>query len=414
MTHHRPTLQSYALKQCCAHTGSIAVAFSMLVGLNGSTAARGDEFSRLEGPPFFNLVDRNDTRAHTSLTVRELDGLPVALRDERAAFVIVRTDQGNLAKMLISQAFRKLRPSAKETPLVPVLIIERFETIDAGDRRSAKAGGKELTLFDGFRFDLDAGQVVPEGLGGDVVFLTNAPEGPRLKVLDQARLYTLEKPPAMPASSPGRPSAGRAILPGDFSGRYRLMANGQWSGSLVLEVDAGGAVTGHFRSDRNGTVSSVTGKVAADLPQKIEFAIQFPRARQSYEGFLWVEGKNAIAGSVAMLERPYGFIAVRDGTSLGSEIELGLPAPLPANANRRVVTIENGSDRFTLDGAPRTEAELADALTKGAKDKPATVVVIRAHPGVAFERLWRALSAIRAAGVTSFRLAPAGETGDQD
>ena len=47
---------------------------------------------------------------------------------------------------------------------MPVLILERYETIDAGDHRSIKVRGKELMLFDGFQFDLDTGQVVPPGL----------------------------------------------------------------------------------------------------------------------------------------------------------------------------------------------------------------------------------------------------------
>ena len=94
--------------------------------------------------------------------------------------MIAKTDQGNLAKMLVSPGLRKLKPSEKDGRLVPVLILERFETIDAGDRRSFKARGKEVMLFDGFQYDLDAGQVVPEGLGGDIVFLANAPDGPRL------------------------------------------------------------------------------------------------------------------------------------------------------------------------------------------------------------------------------------------
>ena len=103
------------------------------------------------------------------------------------------------------------------------------------------------------------------------------------------------------------------------------MANGQWSGTLVLAVDPAGAVTGHFRSDRNGSAYPVTGKVAAEVPQKIDFSIQFPRARQTYEGFLWTEGKNAIAGTLSMLDHPYSFIAVREGTSLGSETDLSVP-----------------------------------------------------------------------------------------
>ncbi len=182
--------------------------------------------------------------------------------------------------MLVSPGFRKLKPTDKDGPLVPVLVMERFETIDAGDRRSFKSRGKDLTLFNGFQFDLDAGQVVPTGLGGDIVFLTDAPGGPRLAALGGSRLYTLEKPPPSPAPMPGKPSAGRAIVPADFGGRYNLMANGQWSGTLVLAVGRAGTVSGHFRSDRNGSSYPVTGKVAADIPQKIDFTVQFPgRAR---------------------------------------------------------------------------------------------------------------------------------------
>ena len=307
--------------------------------------ARGDEFSRLEGPPLFELIGRADAHAHASLTVRELEGLPVVLRDERTAFVIVRTDQGNLTKLLVSSGLRRLKPSEKDGPLVPVLILERFETIAAADRRSFKARGKELTLFDGFQFDLDAGQVVPEGLGGDVVFLSNAPAGPRLAALNECRVYTLDKPLPPLVANPGQPSVGRNVVAGDFSGRYNLMANGQWSGTLSLVIDAAGAVTGNFRSDRNGSAYPVTGKVSAEVPQKIDFSIQFPRARQTYEGFLWIEGKNAIAGTVSMLDHPYGFIAVREGTSLGSEIDVGVAQPLPDKVSRRVVIGLAGSDR---------------------------------------------------------------------
>ena len=163
-----------------------------------------------------------------------------------------------------------------------------------------------------------------------------------------------------------------------------------------------------------GTASRVMGKVAADLPQKIEFTIQFPRARQSYEGFLWTEGKNAIAGSVSMLERPYGFIAVREGTALNSEIDLGLSAPVPDRVNRRVVLIEAGSDRYTLDGVAKTAAELTEALSQDAQNKKTTDALVRAGDTVPFERVLRAVAAIRAAGVTSVRLAPAREKGDQD
>ena len=94
--------------------------------------------------------------------------------------MIAQTDQGNLAKMLVSLGMRKLKPSEKQGPLVPVLILERYETIDAGDHSSITARGKELMLFDGFQLDLDTGQVVPAGDGRRHPLLDEGPEGPKL------------------------------------------------------------------------------------------------------------------------------------------------------------------------------------------------------------------------------------------
>ena len=144
------------------------------------------------------------------MTVRDLEALPAVLRDERAALVIAKTDQGNLAKLLVSAGLRKLKPSEKEGPLVPVLILERFETIDAGDRRSFKARGKEVMLFDGFQFDLDTGQVVPEGLGGDILFSTGAARGPAAGRSGRiASLHARETDPrCLPRSRAGRRVGG--------------------------------------------------------------------------------------------------------------------------------------------------------------------------------------------------------------
>jgi hypothetical protein len=298
-------------------TTGLAVAFL----LTWAMPARSDEFGRLEGPDFFNLISLPGVRTHASLSFPELDALPTILRDERSALVIVKTDQGNLAKILVSAGLRKLKPSQKDGPFVPVLLIERFATIDAGDRRSFTARGKDVTLFDGFQFDLDAGQVVPGGMGGDIVFSTRAPDDQRLAALGESRLYTLEKPLPSPEKVPGKATAGAGVQPGDFAGRYYLIANGQWSGTLELVVNDTGVVSGHFRSDKNGSSYPVTGKVAGEFAQKIDFSVQFPRARQDYQGLLWTEGKNAIAGSLSMLDRPYGFIAIREGTSLGGKTD---------------------------------------------------------------------------------------------
>ena len=131
-------------------------------------AGRGDEFGRLVGPPLFDLVQRADAHGQTKLSIRAIEALPEVLRGERSAFVIVITDQGNMAKLLLSSGMRKRQGEGGKSDLVPVITMDRFETIDAGDRMSFKARGRDVILFVGFAFDLDSGQVVPEGFGGDI------------------------------------------------------------------------------------------------------------------------------------------------------------------------------------------------------------------------------------------------------
>ena len=257
----------------------LAMLLLLVLASNGKTAWS-DDFSRLEGASLFDIPSRAETRTAAALSYRDLEALPPGLSDERAAFVIVKTDQGNLAKVLVTPAFKKLTPAAGGVSSVPVLILERFETIDSLDRRSFKARGKGITLFEGFQFDLDSGQVVPDRLGGDIVCRAQGSAEPGLQAVGSCRLYTLEKP--LPRNSPvaGQPSSGRAILVGDFSGRFDLVADGQWSGRLDLAVDADGTVSGSFRSEKNGTAYPVAGKVGDGAPQRIRFEIRFPRARQ--------------------------------------------------------------------------------------------------------------------------------------
>ncbi len=289
----------------------------------------------------------------------------------RSALVIVKTDEGNLAKLLVSPGLRKGKPGAKPSPLVPVLVVERFETLEATGYWSFKARGKEVVLFGEFPFDLDSGQVVPEGMGGDIVFTSAGGKGPRLVGLGESRISTFDRPVLPPAVAPGRPSSGRVVEAGDFTGSYHLIANGQWSGALEIQVKEGGEVTGRFRSDLNGSVYPVNGKIAAGKPQRVGFTIQFPRAEQVYDGLLWTEGKNVFAGTFTMLERPYSFVAVRDGAPLEApELALEPAQNLPPSPRRVVVVLENGSDRFVVDGLSRSSAELAESLAQAIKGGP--------------------------------------------
>jgi hypothetical protein len=377
-----------------------------------SMSGRGDEFGRLVGRPLFDLPSRGDARRQEKLSVRALEALPEVLRGERSALVIATTDDGNLGKMLVSAGLRKKNRSEGEHALVPVLIVDRFETIDAGDKVSWKARGKEVILFDGFEFDLDSGQVVPPGFGGDILFSSRGTDGPQISALGSNQLYTLGKPLPVAPSQPGRPSSGRAVQPSDFNGRYTLIANGQTSGNLELSVDQAGTVSGHFRSDRNGAVYPVTGKVAADLTRKIEFTLQFPRTRQVYEGLLWTEEKNAFAGTVSMLDHPYSFVAIREGASLAPEaIELAstIGRLIDQRTKSRIVTLVEGSDRYTLDGLPKTAAELTAALSAAGTKEPTTGVIVRVPETMPFSRVNRAARLIRDAEIRSIRVAPLAE-----
>jgi biopolymer transport protein ExbD len=380
--------------------------------------APADEFGRFLGPPLFDVPTHPDARGQGRLSVRALEALPEVLRGERSALVIVTTDQGNMAKLLVSSGLRKRQGDGGKEALAPVLILDRFETIDGRDRISWKARGRDTVLFDGFAFDLDTGQVVPEGFGGDICLkAAGGAAGPELTALGTNKLYTFDKPlPAAPAS-PGHPSAGRAVLPTDFSGRYSLMANGQMSGTLDLSVDPDGMVSGQFRSDRNGSVYPVTGKVAADLPRKITFTIQFPRSEQVYEGLLWTEEKNAFAGTVQILDHPYSFFAIREGASLAADtidLDRALPPQIAHSTTSWVITIEDAADRYTLEGAPKSAADLSTALAAVVKVHPNRGVVLRVPESMPFERVHRAVRIIREAGIASIRIGPKTANGAPD
>ena len=58
------------------------------------------------------LAARTQPGCTRPLGFRELEALPSVLRDSRSALVLVKTDQGNLARLLVSPGFRK-RPATR-------------------------------------------------------------------------------------------------------------------------------------------------------------------------------------------------------------------------------------------------------------------------------------------------------------
>ena len=41
--------------------------------------------------------------------------------------------------------------------------------------------------------------------------------------------------------------------------------------------------------------------------------VKFPRSEGEFEGYLWTDGKGAMAGTFRLLDRTFGFFALREG-----------------------------------------------------------------------------------------------------
>ncbi|WP_422925242.1 ExbD/TolR family protein [Singulisphaera sp. PoT] len=378
----------------------VAVLVGLVLG-SGQGPSRADEFDRLEGEALASLRKSGDVASHKRLSIVDLDALPTALADVRSAFLIVKTDQGNLARLLVSPAFRK-QPGNQAKPL-PVLMLERFDTFESGNLSTRLAHGKELLLFDGFQFDLDSGQVVPEGQGGDLKFEA-ANGSPSLVALGSVEISTLKRAPVTTkGEAAGGPSTGRTVLATDYAGRFRLYANGQWSGTLDLKVDPQGAISGWFRSDLNGTSYEVDGQVAREIPPRAEFTIRFPRSRQEFDGHLWTEGKGAMAGTLRMLDRSYGFFAIREGGKFAPQGE-EIPLDAAPKTGQHVISLAQGS--LKLDGQAVTEDSLAESLKKLVAANPATSAILDVDAAEPFQAVQKVMGVIRGAGVNAIRLAP--------
>ncbi|WP_145272731.1 biopolymer transporter ExbD [Tautonia plasticadhaerens] len=300
--------------------------------LTGSIAPA-DDFDRLEGRVLSGLVEGPGVVARDRLTLLDLAAMPNMLQGIRSPVLLVRTDLGNPSRVLISPGFRPAHPEDGADPdappeLVPVLVLERFATFEAGGGSAPDrlAEGRGVILFGGFTFDLDSGQVVPEGQGGDLRFVVEdeGGGGQRLEAIGGASISTLQTPPEFPETAPGTPSPGRSILPGDYAGRYRLYADGSLSGTLDLDVE-GRSVSGRFRSDQTGSSYEVRGEVEDGPDPPVRFSVQLPRTTQEYEGRLFSDGKGAMAGSLVMVDRERPFFALREGGRVvpeGKAVEL--------------------------------------------------------------------------------------------
>ena len=253
------------------HRDAVGLVLSVALLLPPS-ASRGDEFDRLGGGALAALLRNGQTRTHPGAGLSRAGG-PAVCPARPALCSVDREDRPGQPCATAGIA-RVPQAARRQGATGPALARGTVRGLRRGQSRSPCGAGKNLTLFPGFQLDLDTGQVVPEGLGGDLVFTARGDEDGIVSSLGAARISTLEKPPSLPPTAPGAPSEGRVVRPADFSGRFRLAANGQWSGLLELTVDPAGSVTGSFQSDASGSAYPVTGKVDPQLPS--ESAIRDP------------------------------------------------------------------------------------------------------------------------------------------
>ena len=179
--------------------------------------------------------------------------------------------------MLVARpGFRK--PTKGEGELIPVLVLERFDTFDVGrprDEAGARQGPDPLRRLPGRprhgpgRPRRPGGRPASSGRrgrtarapGGRQGQALHADEGPRAGL--RRRVAAVDRPDR----------SSRATSPAGI----RLFANGQWSGTLDLKVDAAGGRLGPvpLGPERHRRTRS-SGQVSANVPQKVAFTVKYP------------------------------------------------------------------------------------------------------------------------------------------
>jgi hypothetical protein len=361
----------------------------LTISLLQASLGRGDQFDAIDGKAIREGLQGSDVKGVDRLSMNDLASLPNLLKESRSTLLFLKTTKGNLTRLLVSPELRK--PEAGGEPY-PVFLIERFDTFDIEDLGSRIARGREIALFPGFLFDFDTGQVVPADKGEDLALVSK--DELALVAKGTSKLYVVNKLPAPDPNKPPQPTPGRTVVPRDFAGRYRLFANGQFSGTLDLRVNNNAEVSGSFRSDTQGASYPVSGQVATEHQNKVTLNVKFPRSKGEFEGYLWTDGKGAIAGTFRLNERPFGFFAIREGSKFAPE---GADISVVTTGDTPTLTVVINSQGYSFDGKEHTLEGLLVAL-KAKPSKPRPKLVLRAPAAASYESILKVIDSVKAAG----------------
>src|SRR5579884_3517633 len=275
-----------------------------LVTLAGP-AAGADAFDLYVNRTLARLADSPNATELKQLSVDQITDNDRVLSGVASAFVVVKTNEGRYAKLLVQAA----RQKAADDRLIPFLLVERYVTFKEGEEQTRLTEGRNVALYPGFRLSLDRGQVVPEALGGDLILVADG-DKVYAEPLGKAKLYLVTKALTDLAPPKGvKVVVGEKFEPRYFDGTYHLHEDGRRSGKLTLKVEEDGVISGAFYSDRDGQKYEVHGQVGTPA-HAVQFSISFPRTEQSFRGMMFTGDAAAIAGTARMNERETGFYAV--------------------------------------------------------------------------------------------------------
>ncbi len=266
-----------------------------------------DNFDEYTNQILQKMIENGFCKEVESFSLKDIAEIDSVLPGIQSGFMIIRTNEGRHARVLVQFARQKIDAEK----FASMVLLERFVTYREGEERTILANGKNIALFSKFRFNFDLGQVVPEELGGDILFDTTK-DSPNITKIGKAKLFFVTKahPEAKPLKKENAVIVGPNFDMKYFNGTYQLNDDGRRSGKLVLKSDETGEILGSFYSDKDGRKYEVRGKAGAP-PHAIQFIIKFPRIEQVFQGFLFTADAKAIAGSAKLADRDSAFYAIR-------------------------------------------------------------------------------------------------------
>jgi hypothetical protein len=280
--------------------------FGILTILVAAPPLRADAFDRYINSILTKVPDAQGVKELKQLTPELISDNDQVLTGLTGAFLVVKTNDGRYSKLLVQLARQKIDADSS----IPILLIDHYVTYREGQEQTTYTKGQNVSLFPGFRFNLDIGQVVPPKLGGDLRFVA---EGGKTYVepLGKAKHYLVTQP--LPQAAPKKATklvVGEVFEPRYFNGTYKLYDDGRRSGKLTLRVADNGEVTGAYYSDKDGQKYEVKGKISTPK-HAIQFTVKFPQSVQTFQGMLFTGDGKALTGTSRLQDRETGFYALR-------------------------------------------------------------------------------------------------------